>query len=443
MPSPAKRRPTQSALENLPPVALAAVIARAGPRAAASLACVSRTLRAAASSDERWRRFCADDIDVDAPVDPDGRVLPSFKATYKSWFQSFRMYPLPLVKRVKRFWTSLKSWFSEFFPDALETLVEGLSDIDIRIAEYDLGFQLPMPTKLLYRFCNGQIWTNDMESCGIIGGYELCYEMANVHLLPLKQAVETAKLLLSGNGAVRRSNYIIVADCSFQEKTFLLDCLSGQLYVSTKNFKSNGAIMPCVPDSLIRLHTDNNDMPQDGFLLWLEEHLRNLQNGLIKVQIHNFRSNARHISLYPETAPNCSTAVTHGVKVRASSVFVPEESSVYDDPCKYVYYYFIRLSLPDACIINGQCYSSCQFLSCSLTIRTGNDVFHDESKCYGLLQKGAPDEFKYGSYILLSKLPATIEGFLTFIPMRRHKPDGNQFAVKIAPFPLQLPAYIF
>jgi|KBSSwiStaDraftv2_1062776.scaffolds.fasta_scaffold3169037_1 F-box protein 3 len=84
MQSPAKRRPrlghaTPSALENLPPVALARVIARAGPRGAASLACASKTLRAAASSEERWRRFCADDIGIDAPVDPEGRVLPSFK----------------------------------------------------------------------------------------------------------------------------------------------------------------------------------------------------------------------------------------------------------------------------------------------------------------------------------------------------------------------------
>ena len=238
-----------------------------------------------------------------------------------SWLRSFRMYPLPLVKRVKMFWTMLKSWLSEFFPGALETFAEGLSDTDIRIAEYELGFQLPMPTKLLYRFCNGQLWRNDLQSCGIIGGYEFYYhEMINVHLLPLKHAVERAKLLRSDNGAIRRSNYIVVADTSFEEKTFLLDCLSGQLYVVTKNFKSNGEMMPCVPNSLIRLHTDNNDMPQDGLLLWLEEHLRKLQSGLIKVQISNFRRDARHISLYPETPPTCSTAVTHGIKVMSSSV---------------------------------------------------------------------------------------------------------------------------
>ena len=218
------------------------------------------------------------------------------------------------------FWTLLKSWLSEFFPDALETLAEGLSDTEIRIAEYDLGFQLPIPTKLLYRFCNGQLWRNDLESCGIIGGHEFYHDMVNVHLLPLKQAVEGAKLLCSDNGAIRRSNYIVVADTSFEEKTFLLDCLSGQLYVVTKIFKSNGEMMPCVPNSLIRLHTDNNDMPQDGLLLWLEEHLRKLQSGLVKVQISNFRRDARHISLYPETPPTCSTAVTHGIKVMSSSV---------------------------------------------------------------------------------------------------------------------------
>ena len=36
----------------------------------------------------------------------------------------------------------------------------------------------------------------------------------------------------------------------------------------------------------------------------------------------------------------------------------------------------------------------------------------------GLLVKDAPDEFKYGNYILVSKLPATMEGSLIFIPLR-------------------------
>ncbi|KAG2561715.1 hypothetical protein PVAP13_8KG202508 [Panicum virgatum] len=129
--------------------------------------------------------------------------------------------------------------------------------------------------------------------------------------------------------------------------------------------------------------------------------------------------------------------------VRASAVFVPEDSSVHGDPCKYVYYYFIRVSLPDACIVDGKCYSSSQFQLCSLIIRTGNDVFHDDTEYSGLLVKDAPDEFKYGNYILVSKLPATMEGSLIFIPLRHHQPDDNQFSVKIAPFPLQLPEYVF
>ncbi|KAL5204812.1 hypothetical protein ABZP36_009683 [Zizania latifolia] len=447
MSPPAKRQRAQgyaalSPLENLPPLLLTRILVMVGPRGAAALACTSATLRAAASSEEFWRRLCAKDFGLVAPLDTRDRPLPFFMGAYKAWFQSFGMYPLPLVKRVKIFWDSFNSWLSEYFPEAQNTLAEGVSDLNIRKAEHDLGFELPMHTKVLYRFCNGQMYCEGLVSHGVIGGYEFDFDTVNVHLLPLEKIVETAKLLPLENGASCTSKFIVVAVSSDWQKSFLLDCLTGQLYVSTKSFKSDGGMMPCVPSIMLPVH-GNKDMPLDGLLLWLEEHLRRLQSGTIKLQRYNYVNNARHISLYPEEPPSYSSAVTYGIKVRASAVFAPEVSALNEDPCKYIYYYCICLSLAEACIIDGKHYSSCQCQSLHLTIRTENNVLQDNWTYDVQLRRAGVVEIIYRSYIAESRVPASIEGTINFVPLRYHIPQGRQFAVKIAPFILQVPEYIY
>ncbi|KAG8089656.1 hypothetical protein GUJ93_ZPchr0011g27213 [Zizania palustris] len=433
-----------SPLENLPPLLLARILVVAGPRGAAVLACTSATLRAAASSEEFWRRLCAKDFGLVAPLDTCEVPLPFFMGAYKSWFQTFGMYPLPLVKRVKFFWDSFNSWLYEFFPEAQNTLLKGVSDLDIRKAEHDLGFQLPMHTKVLYRFCNGQMCREDLVSHGVIGGYEFDSNTVNVQLLPLEKIVQTAKLLPLNNGASCTSKFIVVAASSDWQKSFLLDCLTGQLYVGTKSFKSDGGMMPCVPSIMLPVH-GNKDMPLDGLLLWLEEHFRRLQSGMIKLQHYNYNymDNARHICLYPEEPPSYSSAVTYGIKVRASAVFAPEDSALNEDPCKYMYFFCICLHLSEACIIDGKHYSSCQCQSLHLTIRSGNNVLQDNWTYDVQLRRAGAVEIIYRYYIAISRAPASIEGTINFVPLRYNTPQGRQFAVKIAPFILQLPEYIY
>lgn len=428
---------------------LVIILAKVGPRGTAAISCASSGLRAAGSSEALWRRFCADDLGLEAPIGPDDRPLPSFKEAYKAWFQSFGMYPLPLVKRVKSFWSSFKSWLSDNFPEGLKTLGDGVSEAQIISAEFDLGFDLPMPTKVLYRFCNGQLhYGRDVVSHGVIGGYEFDYEKVIVCLLPLNRIVEGTWLLRCAHGACDNSNYIVVAVDASGDKAFLLDCLNGQLYVGTEYLKEDGEVMSCVPKSLIRLTMDdNNDMPQDGLLLWLEEHLRRLQSGLIKVEGYSSQKIARHISIYPAALPYCSSAVAHGVKVRVSAIFAAESSAHGDYVRRYVYYYSIRLSLPEAYNVDGKWYSSFQFQSHHWTIRIGDNVISDAYGYgvhgkYPVLMQG--EELSvYGSFTSPAMVPGSIEGYLTLTPLRCRQPRGNQLVVNIDPFPLQPPEYIF
>ena len=78
-PPPPEAAPAEAGLESMEGLVLDTVISRAGARPAAALACASTRLRTAVADDSLWRRFCAEDLGLDAPVDPEGQPLPSFQ----------------------------------------------------------------------------------------------------------------------------------------------------------------------------------------------------------------------------------------------------------------------------------------------------------------------------------------------------------------------------
>ncbi|EHA8589922.1 F-box protein SKIP16 [Cocos nucifera] len=441
-------------LDGLEGLVLETILSKLEPVVVTTVACVSTRLRAAASDDSLWRHFCARDLGLDAPLDPDGNPCPSFKEAYKIWFRSFGRYPLPLVKRAKQCWVSINSWMAVNYPEAHDTLRKGATEAEIKRAEKLLGVKLPIPTKVMFRFCDGQQTMSEdpsegkrLASLGIIGGYEFYDHYVNVHLLPLKQIVAYTKTFSRMLGFPARSNYIILAASYYSGKYFFLNCADGQLYVGTKNLMTDREMLPCVPQELINPMLDaSNQMPQDALLLWLEEHSRRLHSGVIRIR---GSSSFRSISLYPELAPLCSVAVTNGVQVRASAVFVPEESDLNGEEEKYYYYsYSIRMSLlPEGCMLGGMYFSSCQLQSRHWIIHSKDVVVSDVhgEAVIGKFPLLFPDkeEFVYQSCASLPGAPGSVEGSFTFVPGRLRKPEGKQFDVKVAPFILEEPGYIF
>ena len=248
--------------------------------------------------------------------------IPSLaQVCYQLWRESFRMYPWSLVKRVKRCWERLRNWLTQNFPEAEATLRKGASESDIQELERILKVKLPLPTRILYRFCDGQEFTdkdyaNSLYGCplGLIGGYTFYNRSVNVFLLSLRQIITQTEEIRSHPGLLSSSKCIVVAASStFINKLFLLNCNTGQLFVGTKNLSPSGEMLPCVPKELIRsVHDVNGDQQQDAMLLWLEEHGLRLEKGIIKLREEKkFRS----ISLFPEEPPSCTTAITSGVKV--------------------------------------------------------------------------------------------------------------------------------
>jgi len=245
----------------------------------------------------------------------------SLQATYKLWREAFCMYPWSLVKRVKSCWDRLKSWLTTNFPEVKATLGRGASEGEIQELERILKVKLPLPTRLLYRFHDGQNLTGenlntDAAACllGLIGGYCFYDHLVNVYLLPLHEVILETREIVRHLDLPNGSQFIVVAASSSNiGKFFFLNCSDGQLYVGTQNLLTIGEMIPCVPQTLISpVHDFNIDQQQDAMLLWLEEHGHRLHNGMIKLRDEG---NIKSISLFPEESPLCSTAVTNGVKV--------------------------------------------------------------------------------------------------------------------------------
>ncbi|KAG5560921.1 hypothetical protein RHGRI_004078 [Rhododendron griersonianum] len=371
--------------------------------------------------------------------------------TYQVWREAFGMYPWPLVRQVKRCWGRLKSWLSANFPEALATLRKGASEDEIKSLEKSLKVKLPLPTRLLYRFCDGQDLKREKVSghllgspLGLIGGYSFYNHLVNVYLLPLHLVIRETKRIVRQLGFSRK--YILVASSTYGQKIFFFNCDDGQLYVGTRNWANEDEMIPCVPKELIRLVPDfGGSQQQDAMLLWLEEHGHRLHSGVIRLREEG---KIRGINLFPEKAPHCSIAITNGVKVRASAVLVPEFCNLQDESEKFFSSYSMRMSLlPEGCCIYGMSFASCQLYRRHLIFRANDIVVNDinEEAVIGkfpLLRPGE-EEFVYESCTPLSSSSGSVEGCFTFVPGRLADPKGDPFDVELARFPLQLPDYIF
>ncbi|KAL8116988.1 F-box protein SKIP16-like [Apium graveolens] len=430
------------------------ILAKLGPKEAAIVGSVSHHFQNQASDDSLWSQFCAQELHLYSPEDPLGNPIPSFKEAYRAWRESFRMYPWSLVLRVKRCWDKIKSWLVVNFPEAMTTLRKGVTEDVINNWESSFKVKLPLPTRLIYRFCDGQDIVEHSESfsaslLGLIGGYPFTNYLINVFLLPLDEVISVTdgvrRHLVEHADVPFGSEYLVVATSSTEAKKFIiLNCSNGKLFVGTRTFLENGQVCPCVPDDLIHSHNVRDCQKQDSLLLWLEEHGRRLESGLVNV---SEEKNARYISLLPEESSLFYAAVTNGVKVRAAALFIPEMSMTVLESNHYSFFFSLRMSLkPGGCIVNGMQFDSCQLCMCHWTIQ-GNDMVTEinEETVQGenpLLRSGGKEHVFHGQLPILTP-QGSIKGSLTFVPGRLSDPKGPEFEVEVPETFLKFPDYKF
>ncbi|THG02296.1 hypothetical protein TEA_012267 [Camellia sinensis var. sinensis] len=337
-------------LESVGGLAVHEILTKVGPTGAASAASVSKRFRDWTADESIWSKFCADDLQLSVPEDPFGNPISTFKRRITIcilWYgfnwnclQVHHVSPLNFpFANVRRCWARLKCWLSENFPEALATLRKGASEDEIKEFEKKLKVKLPLPTRVLYRFCDGQDILSKKISggmfgnpLGLIGGYCFYESLVNVYLLPLSRIILETKDIVHQLGFSRRSKYIVVATSSTNtEKIFFLNCTNGQLCVGTQNLATDGEMIPCVPNALLSsVHDSGGSQQQDALLLWLEEHGHRLHNGIIKLREEG---KIRRINQFPEEAPHCSTAITNGVQY---PLLLPGEKEFVYESCSHL-----------------------------------------------------------------------------------------------------------
>ncbi|GKV39230.1 hypothetical protein SLEP1_g47036 [Rubroshorea leprosula] len=284
------------ALEAVGDLALHIILLKLGPKDTVKVSCVSKRLRDSASGDLLWSKFCLDDLDLVSPQDPHGNPAPSFNVIEKmkpfllflyslfsfpfclNFFgdnlgslsimeRSFCYVPWPLVLRVKRCWGRIRSWLSKNFPEAEATLRVGASKSDIEQLENLLKVKLPLPTRVLYRFHDGQelaakkLSSNSHFLLGIMGGYRFNNRWVNVYLLSLSEVIVKTRAVAHRLGFRSKYKYIVVAaSLTASIKLFFLSCRNGRLTVGARNILTLGEMIQCVPNSLIRsVHDSSGD----------------------------------------------------------------------------------------------------------------------------------------------------------------------------------------
>ncbi|GKC14420.1 F-box protein SKIP16 [Tanacetum coccineum] len=248
------KKQSQTDLQSVGELATHMIITKLNPSEVASVACVNTCFKCFAYDDSIWSSFCKKQLNLSPPIDPQGNLCPSFKAAYRAWREAY-----------------------------------SASEDEINQLEESLNMKLPLPTRVLYRFCDGQEFSNDelmgsvrKHLCGLLRGYIFADHIVNVFLLPLNIVIQETKELEWVDSTTNR--YIMVASSlGFTEKLFFLDCEKGQLFVGTNNLVSSKELMPCVPNGLITSeHDSESGSKQDAMLLWLEEHARRLEIGIIR-----------------------------------------------------------------------------------------------------------------------------------------------------------------
>lgn len=440
----------------LPEAVLHAILRRCDFQDVGRSACVDRRWHLIASDDSLWQFLCEKHLNLLQPSDHHGNLCTSYKEAYKLWHANFHMYPQSLVLRTKRCWASLRDWASSNYPEIANSLRPGVSEEDLNRLEEQLGWKLPPAVRLLYRFCGGQDASPhlneeddsdddmgvDRDYVGLFGGYSFYEHNVDVHFLSLRKVLLLTQHFIPQWGDLEAARKWVVIAASFPlHKFFLLDCQNGSLFVGTRNLTTVGELMSCVPPNSEAAEA------QDSMLRWLEMYSSRLNSGMYTVQRFDGYDS---ISLYPELDPLCSEAVTNGVQVRSSAVFVPEYSTLEDDIDydNYMFAYSVRMQLlASEDHTPSNVYNSCQLSSRHWIIRE-DGRFKNEVRGpgvigrYPLLKRGGRT-YTYASCSPLNVPNGSIEGDFTFVPGSLACPEAPQFLVKVAEFPLEVPSFIY
>lgn len=456
-------------LLDLEPQCLAHVFSYLEPAEAAACCCLCKLTRSIICDDEHlWRTFLRTAYGKDDMAGPDGSPCPTYRGAFCAWKRAFGPEYDPYIARAVAAWDRIKQWLAVHSPQALQTLKPGLSEACIMAAQEALGFDLPPALKVLYRIHDGQDLAFDERMQkrpggpatdeelasifhGMFGGYCVYDHVVCGRMLPLTRAIHwsyvsglapPAALLQTGTLA---GHVPFATSFRVQDKMLVVDAASGGIHVVKR---------PVYAPMQRAAPPDSVPGSNDGVLRWFEEYSRRLASGMYGMALlEEELPSSRAICLFPRQPPLMLEEVTRGVRVRASVVYVPEQSP----SGRHLFAYSIGFSLlpteeqrahwpatagaPHAVL-------RCQLLSRHWVIRDGEGNQVDEVRGeavigkYPVLEAGGP-EFMYQSCTHQVAPSGSMEGDFKFVEGTIKQRMGPEWDVICPRFELQVPNYIY
>lgn len=260
----------------------------------------------------------------------------STKQPNQSWRESFiahyTEYPssyLPHYRTIKQLWNRLHQAVSTLLPSFDSTLLPGVSKDTIdrlsiieRVAALsNQPVVVPYDWLMFNRLVGGQalIDVNNRETyfAGALGGYSVYDTIVNDRLIPFENAIDqwlkdrTARLL-----PISVNHYARLARAQSWFFAYLIDS-RGQIVRRTG-------------------HGDTSHVISPSFTAFLTDYVTKLEAGL-------FEANDQGICRSLRDDPMGSVAVTEGIRVRVSVLYIPEMSIADDDTMRHTFTYHIKI----------------------------------------------------------------------------------------------------
>jgi uncharacterized protein affecting Mg2+/Co2+ transport len=300
----------------------------------------------------------------------------------------------------------------------------------------------------IYAFFGGQNhdpFDPDLMFDGLLGGYQ-AYGYYSCTWLQSPRFLEERNIML-----------VAICNLSIQQglkKLFYVDVDTGAIYLQCHE--------------PLRAINNNQSPKPDEFLMWLEEYGQRLESGKITAGTMGCHpSDPSAITLYPrvppgappttitEGVPDVSRAVTRGVEVIASGVYVPQCRNRFG----FIYSIRIRLLTPDD---DGYVSPADRgFETCQLQSRHWHITDYDTGEIdrvdgegvigmYPILSEGGYIEdgeecsgsFQYQS--CCGVMQGSFQGQMQFVPGTITSSTGRPFNVELQPFALDTrPSYLY
>ncbi|CAE8597564.1 unnamed protein product [Polarella glacialis] len=415
--------------------------------------------------------------------------------TYAAWHAAARELRLDMAKDEHRIpwpmlsiWLRLRRWAAEHAPQIAATLrgplvvCESGSAAGGAFFEEFSGKQTENVSAMVRAFwavCDGQSTfdplvtddrfddpTHPQGYLGLFGGYAAYNHSVSMHFLPLHSVRMLTQNIWDDFPCIkaRFPSCRVFAHSPGFAKFLLLDVCDGNVYsLQRARRRDSAALQPCVLGE-----PTSDGSPYEGevascpLLRWLTEFVERLEAGVycVKALRPEIGLPSLGINLFPQCGPSYSRAVTRGVEVCASAIYMAE--------CpRQGWTYSIRFRLQGTAEERG--FQTCQLQSRRWIIaEEGAEPEHVEGDgvigLFPLLNDAGwvvnQSSDPHGQYRHVGQQPApfvyqscsgrfrqgrrgTFGGEVLFVPGTIRKPTGAPFAVRVEPFPLEIGQFLY